>query len=195
MAEQEKAKAFLSLVSGESEDQARFLTSEARRLFPEDAAARWLRARRKLSDAGYGQAVSDSYTTYSLACARIVGPEPAIELADVVSVVAIKSGRKAAETLCYAAERAATRLEDAPRFRSWLSLIQRFTALAPESVGSVLARMDELLSQLNVSRLEAWLLAGVRSAGSDRERRLKFFSMEDSEGHRWLQRETSPVRG
>lgn len=193
MAEQEKAKAFLSLVSGESEDQARFLTSEARRLFPEDAAARWLRARRKLSDAGYGQAVSDSYTTYSLACARIVGPEPAIELADVVSVVAIKSGRKAAETLCYAAERAATRLEDAPRFRSWLSLIQRFTALAPESVGSVLARMDELLSQLNVSRLEAWLLAGVRSAGSDRERRLKFFSMEDSEGHRWLQREAGDV--
>ena len=193
MAEQEKAKAFLSLVSGEAEDRASPLTQEARRVFPDDAAARWLRARRKLSDAGYGQAVSDSYAGYSLAIARAVGPEPAIELADVVSVVAIKSGRKAAETLCHAAERAAARLEDPQRFRSWLSLIQRFTALAPESVGSVLARMDELLSQLNVSRLEAWLLAGVRSAGSDPERRLKFFSLEDQEGYRWLQREAGDV--
>lgn len=193
MAEQEKAKAFLSLVSGETEDQAGLLSRQARQVFSDDAAARWLRARRKLSDAGYGQAVADSYASYSIAIARLVGPEPAIELADVVSVVAIKSGRKAAETLCYAAERAAARLEDPQRFRSWLSLIQRFTALAPESVGSVLARMDELLSQLNVSRLEAWLLAGVRSAGSDPERRLKFFSLEDNEGHRWLQREAGEV--
>ncbi|MEX0924041.1 MAG: VWA domain-containing protein [Rhodovibrionaceae bacterium] len=193
MSEREKAKPFLSVVSPETEDQARLLSQEARKVFSEESAARWLRARRKLVDAGYGQAVCDSYAGHSLACARIVGPEPAIELGDLVSVVAIKSGRKAAESLCVAAEQAARRLEDPQRFRSWLSLIQRFTALAPESLDSVLVRMDPLLSQLNLSRLEAWLLAGVRSAGSDAERRLQFFSLEDREAERWLQREAGEV--
>ena len=193
MPEPEKPKGFLSVVSAGEETKVEMLSASARKAFPEDSAARWLRARRKLTDAGYGRAVCDSYTNYSIACARIVGPEPAIELADVVSVVAIKCGRKAAETLCFAAERAAVRLEDPPRFRSWLSLMQRFTALAPESVGSVLSRMDELLSQLNVSRLESWLLAGVRSAGSDAERRLHYFSLEDHEAQRWLQREAGEI--
>ncbi len=193
MSDQERAKPFLTVVTPETAKPARLLSEEASKVFPDDAAARWLRARRKLIDAGYGKRVSDAYARHSLAVARITGPEPAIELGDLVSVVAIKAGRRAAELLCAASERAASHLDDLQRFRSWLSLMQRFTALAPESVETVLGRMDELLSQLNVSRLEAWLLAGVRSAGSDAERRLQFFSMEDREAERWLQREAGAV--
>lgn len=183
--------AFLHVVT-EGED-AGPLGGIAARAFPDETAARWLRAQRKLSGAGYGPAVLEAYVRQSPPIALAVGPDGAIELAETVSAVAIKSGLKAAEALPWAALKVAERLQDLARFRSWLSLMQRFAALAPESVAKVLDRMERLIAGLSVTRLEAWLLAGVRSGGSDRERRLRFFSLEDPEAERWLQRESGDV--
>lgn len=169
------------------------LDEAARRAFPGAEAARWLRVCRRLEDAGYGAAVNAAYRRYAPGCAELVGADAAIELADVVSIVAIKAGRAAAAATPPAAVEAARRIGDSVRFRSWLGLIQRFAALAPESIGDILARTDKLLSQLNVSRFEAWLLAGVRSGGGDPERRLRYFSMQDPEAERWLLRESGEV--
>ena len=185
------AKAFLRVVS--EADAARGLSEAAQRAFPDSLAARWQRACRTLADAGYGESVVMAYRQQSVPCAELIGPEAAFELADVVSIVAIKAGRKAAASLPGAAAKAAARLQDEPRFRSWLSLMQRFAALAPESTALVLDRMEGLLASLNVARLESWLLAGVRSAGGDAERRRRFFAMEDPEAERWLQREAGEV--
>ncbi len=183
--------AFLRVVG--AEDAAPTPDPQLAQAFPGDATARWLRAVRKLDGAGYGKAVVAAYERQSPKIALVIGPDGAIELADTVSAVAIKAGVAAAAMLPAAALTVAERLDDLARYRSWLSLMQRFTALAPESVGVVLERMDQLIRALNVSRLEAWLLAGIRAAGSDRQRRLSFFSMEDPEAERWLQRETGDV--
>ncbi|MGF1624466.1 MAG: nitric oxide reductase activation protein NorD [Alphaproteobacteria bacterium] len=183
--------AFLRVVS--DGDEPGPLSRVAARAFPEEAAARWLRAQRKLSGAGYGPNVLSAYVQQSPHIALLVGPDAAIELAETVSAVAIKAGLKAAEALPWAALKVAERLQDLARFRAWLSLIQRFAALAPESVDPVLDRMERLIAGLTVSRLEAWLLAGVRTGGSDRERRLRFFLLEDPEAERWLQRESGDV--
>lgn len=156
--------------------------------FPGEWLAPWLRAQRKLE--GYGPTVSIAYRRLSPDCARAVGPEPAIDLADTVSALAIKAGRGPAERLCHAAVSAASRIGDAPRFRNWLSLMQRFAAMAPESVPTVIERTDELLARLNVSGLEAWLLAGVRLAGADAERRRAFFEQDSPDGARLLERES-----
>ena len=185
---------FLRLVppdAEETDDGA--LTADARRAFPDGAAARWLHAIRKLSQAGYGQGVVASYTRHSVSIARLLGPEPAIELADVVSTLAVKSGRKAAEFLPWAALQAAERLKDEYRLRSWLDVMKRFAVLAPESVVPVLERIERLLGTLNVPRFEAWVLAGVRSGGGDAERRLRFFNFDDPDAERWLQREAGEV--
>ncbi|MGI9293465.1 MAG: hypothetical protein ACR2PS_05730, partial [Pseudomonadales bacterium] len=108
--------------------------------------------------------------------------------------LAIKSGRAAAEELPPTALKAATLLQgDKWRFRSWLGLIERFANLAPESVLVVLQQMEQLLGRLNVSRLESWLLAGVRAAGTDPERRYQFFTFANPEAERWLQRESGTV--
>ena len=155
------------------------LTADARQAFPDASAARWMRAIRKLSGAGYSQGVVTSYTRHSITLARVLGPEPAIELADAVSTMAIKSGRKAAELLPWAALQAAELLKDEYRLRSWLDVMKRFTLLAPESVVPVLERIETLLASVNVSRFEAWVLAGVRSGGGDAQRRLRFFNFED----------------
>jgi hypothetical protein len=186
-----RGDAYLNVVVDPEHPTAR-VGEELARLFPADAA-RWLRAHRKLAGAGYGDAVVTAYAQYSPGCARLVGPDAAIALADTVSAVAIKANRRTAEALPAAALKAAEKLADERLFRSWLNLIQRFSVLAPESVAAVLGRTEYLLARLNTAQLEAWLLAGVRSAGSDPERRLRFFSMDDPDAERWLHREAGEV--
>lgn len=151
--------------------------------------APWLRACARLADAGYGAGVAEAYRRASLAAAPLVGPEPVIDLATHISAVAIKAGPPAAALFAEAAVAAARRIGDGPRFRRWASLIQRFAAMAPESVTPVLARTDELMAGLDVSALESWLLAGVRAGGGDAERRRAFFSRESPEAERLLARE------
>ncbi len=185
---------FLKLVAAKADlPDGGALTDEARQAFPDADAARWLHAVRKLSQAGYGQSVVASYTKHSVTIARQVGPGPAIELADLVSTLAVKSGRNAAELLPAAALQAAVRLKEDHRLRSWLDLIERFATLAPESVTPLLERADRLLSTLNLARFKAWILAGVRSGGGDAKRRLRFFTFEDPDAERWLQREAGEV--
>ena len=188
----DNARAFLRVVS-KLGDENPPVSEEILDAFPEELPASWLRACRKLSDAGYGEGVVMAYRQHSPTLACQIGPELALDMAEIVSIVAIKSGRRAASTLPWAATKAAARIPDEQRLRSWLNLMQRFAALAPESAVLVLDRMEALLDHLNVSRLEAWLLAGVRAAGGDAERRRRFFSMEDPEAERWLQREAGEV--
>lgn len=191
----EHATPFLKVVAGPEggASDGPILDGAAMRAFPGTEGARWLRVCRRLEGAGYGESVNAAYRRCAPVCAELVGPDAAMELADVVSVVAIKAGRAAAAATPVAAEAAARRIADPVRFRSWLGLIQRFATLAPESIGEILARTDMLLSHLNVSRFEAWLLAGVRSGGGDAGRRLRYFSMEDPEAERWLLRESGEV--
>lgn len=186
-------RTFLKIVAPDGRADADLLTDDARRVFTEELAARWVRACRRLATSGYGDAVVDAYVRHSPRCARLVGPEAAFDLAKTVSTVAIKGGRSAAERLPAAAEFAAGRVADEIRFRSWLGVIERFTALAPESAAEVLGRIETLMGKLHVSGLESWLLAGVRAAGGDAERRLRFFRFIDPEAERWLNREAGDV--
>lgn len=185
-------KAFLKLLS--DEDAPDLEPDNGLRLaFPEAFMAPWLRACQRLEGAGYGTSLQHAYRRHSAECARILAPEAAIELADVVSATAIKSGVKTAESLCLAAVGASAQLRDLQRFRNWLGLMQRFAAMAPESTGVVLLRMEPLLGTVGLPGLEAWFLAGVRYAGGDVERRRAFFSMVDAEAERWLHREAGDV--
>ena len=162
-------------------------------VFPEPLRARWLRASRKLEQAGYGDTVVRRYIRHSVAVARVVGPVAAIDLADAVSTLAIKSGLATAEALPFAAEKAAVRLQDVQLYRSWLGIVVRFAALAPESTPALIDRMDFLMTHLNVSGLEAWVFAGIRASGSDPMRRKRFFEFKDPEAERWLQRESGEI--
>lgn len=169
------------------------LNEEVLEVFPETLIARWLRASRKLEQAGYGDTVVRRYIRHSVAVSRFVSPVAAIDLADAVSILAIKSGLATAEALPLCAEKVAERLQDDQLYHSWLGIVVRFAALAPESTLALLTRMDFLMSHLNVSSLEAWVFAGIRASGGDPMRRKKFFEFEDPEAERWLQRESGEV--
>jgi nitric oxide reductase NorD protein len=187
-------KDFLKLVTPETAPATPpLLRGAAAQAFAGPMAAAWLAAVEKLSQAGYGDTVVASYRRYSPEIADKLGPNAAIALADSVSLLAIKAGRKSAELLSAAAAQAAGRVADAHRFRAFLNLMERLASLAPESVPEVLTRTDRLLSRLDVSRLEAWALAGIRYGGGEAQRRFDYFSFADPEAERWLERESSDV--
>ena len=188
-------KNFLRVVGDKaSEFDEGLLNDRTSQAFPDPFTAPWLRACRKLDQAGYGPAVVAAYIRYAPEVSSLVGPERAIGMADIVSSLAIKAGRAAAEFLPAAAVVAANRLnQDEARFRSWLGLMERFSNLAPESTLTVLQKMDMLLSKLNVSRLEAWILAGIRYAGADTEKRFEYYNFSDPEADRWLERESGEI--
>ncbi len=169
------------------------LRSGARDSFPDEFVAPWLRACARLVHAGYGDSVPRSYIRHAPAIARAVSPGVAIEMADTVSAMAIKAGRHAATLLPEAAAIAAGRLTDEPRMRSWLGLMERLAAVAPESAAAVLERTAFLLGHLNAAGFDSWVLAGLRIAGGDAERRQRYFVFEDPEAERWLHRESGTV--
>lgn len=184
---------FLKLVDAETPDPGEEAAALLRDAFPDAYAAAWLRAVVKLRDAGYGQSVVGAYELHGPRIAALVGPELTIAMADLVSTLAIRSGRRAAECLSVAAEDVARRYGDATAFARWLAIVTRFAGLAPESAASVFERMDTLLARLSLDALEGWLLAGIRSAGNDVERRREFFLIGHPEAERWLRREAGEV--
>lgn len=169
------------------------LSSGAREAFPDELVAPWLRACARLVQAGYGDSVPRAYIRHSPHIARQISPTLAIDMASSVSAVAIKAGRRAAALLPEAALAAAARLTDEGRMRSWLSLVERLAAVAPESTAAVLERTGQLVTHLNAEGFDSWVLAGIRAAGGDAARRLRYFSFEDPEAERWLHRESGTV--
>ena len=179
--------------SGTVLSNIRLDSPEIRSAFPDNLLARWFHCCRRLDSAGYGNVVLSAYVRYAPKIAQSLDTRAAFDLTDSISEVAAKTGRVEAERLPYAAHVAADRIKDYRGFRVWLSLIERFAAIAPESTAALLERMEHLLKNLTIGGLESWVLAGIRSSGGDKEQRLRFFSFEDPESSRWLLYESGSV--
>ena len=100
--------------------------------FPGEFHAAWIKACRRLAGAGYGDAVSDAYLQSSPVVARLAGPQPAIDMASVVSGLAIRAGRRTAALLPEAAVAASRHLGE--ELGNWLRLIERTSQVAPEAM-------------------------------------------------------------
>jgi len=168
-------------------------TPETRSVFPGKWFNHWVQCCNRLSSAGYGFNVLSAYIHFAPKIAQIIDPQVALDLANSVSKIAVKTGRIEAESLPYASYVAANLLKDQNSFKAWIRIIERFISIAPESTFTLLDKMESLLSSLSVSRLESWILAGIRSSGGNPDQRLKFFSLETPESNRWLLFESGTV--
>jgi len=168
-------------------------TPETRSAFPGKWFNHWVQCCNRLSSAGYGFNVLSAYIHFAPKIAQKFDPQVALDLANSVSKIAVKTGRIEAESLPYASYVAANLLKDQNSFKAWIRIIERFITLAPESTFTLLDKMESLLSSLSVSRLESWILAGIRSSGGNPDQRVKFFSLENSESNRWLLFESGTV--
>lgn len=168
------------------------LNLQVRDAFPGDFHPAWIRACRRLSGAGYGEAVSGAYMRYSPEISRLVSPPVAIDLADLVSRLTIRSGRTAA---CLLPEQAIAVIRSVGKdqFPRWLRLIEYISTSAAESVPLLLGQMPWLLGQAGLDGLESWVRIGIRTAEGDPQRRLRFFRLEDAAALRWLQRTSGQI--
>ena len=165
----------------------------ARHSFPGAMLEEWLRACQLFSEAGLGSACTLTYLRNAPACADIVGPEAAIELARFGAALGRQAGNRAGMALMSAAPKAARRLADPESFCAWLKVIERLGSLAPESVAALLDRIEGVLAELDVPAFEAWALGGVQVAGGDPHRRLEFFTFGDPRARRWLLQEADDL--
>src|SRR5258707_4939500 len=59
---------------------------------------------------------------------------------------------------------------------------------APDSVGLEAARMGEILAAGNIYAFESFVAAGLKLAGSDKRKRLTFFTLQDELARRLIER-------
>ena len=165
-------------------------SEQAKRCFPNELLARWLRQGSELERAGLGGGILVAYQRYSPAIAEALDAETALAFARLVKRVAFAAGRQAAILCSEAGARAASRLRSAEAFAAWSALMATLAEQAPESAAAVLERMEALLARVDTAGLEAWLHTGLRVGGGDRQRRLQFFTFADPTAERALLRET-----
>lgn len=146
----------------------------------------WAQACERLRSAGYSPRVASAYQKASVEIADRSGPAAAIQLADAVSMAAIKSGSSVAEDLCAKAALVTSRYDQPDAFERWLALIDLLTSRAAASMGFTLKQMDLLTRRLTIEGLEFWVWSGIRSSGTDRARQLAYFKLEAPEAIRGL---------
>ena len=91
-------------------------TPETRSAFPGKWFNHWVQCCNRLSSAGYGFNVLSAYIHFAPKIAQKFDPQVALDLANSVSKIAVKTGRIEAESLPYASYVAANLLKDQKSF-------------------------------------------------------------------------------
>lgn len=153
---------------------------QARACLPPAQLCDWVAACRKIAER-VGSSAAIVYIRNSPSVAAAAGSQAVMVLAEAAPDLAALAGDDATLALFVAAPQAARRLAGGQAFAEWLDVIRRIAELAPESVGLLLDRSARVLDSLDLRSFEAWALGGIRAAGNDPERRLKFFALLDTQ--------------
>jgi nitric oxide reductase NorD protein len=75
----------------------------------------------------------------------------------------------------------------------WWRIMDDLAQRAPESVEAAALRMGEILSAANIHAFENFVAAGLKLAGNDKRKRLKFFTLRDELARRLVERATAGI--
>ena len=75
----------------------------------------------------------------------------------------------------------------------WWHIMDELALQAPESVEAAASRMGEILAAGNINAFESFVAAGLKLAGSDGRKRLKFFTLQDELAQRLVARATAGI--
>lgn len=155
--------------------------------FPADWQGRWSAAHARIDQAGYGELVAGAYRSAGPIVALRSGPAGAIRLGESVSLVAIRSGRRAACLLADAAQHAAKTARHPSEFISWLELIDDIARRAPKVLSAFLQNGSQVLDLLGFAGIAVFTRMGL-DLGRDDGRRLAFFSLQSPDARQLLER-------
>ena len=167
--------------------------SEIRAAFPGEWFERWVSGLATIIDAGYPPTSLLAFARGTAALAGRFGAKPALAIAPAVRVLGKTAGMRAASALLSAAPNAARRLPDTAAFALFLSVVDDLGRQAPESVVTVLDRIDHILSELTVAGFRRWVVAGIRLHAADAEERKGYFSLSEGDTLRIFDQEAGTV--
>jgi nitric oxide reductase NorD protein len=121
------------------------------------------------------------------------GIAPLIVAAHTAANICRHTGAQATATTIAAAAVARRSLGTSPNLARWWRTMDDLALRAPESVEPAASRMGDILSAGNIYAFESFVAAGLKLAGSDRRRRLAFFTLQDELARRLLERASAGV--
>lgn len=160
---------------------------EASAGFPKDWQDRWQAAHHRIDHAGYGDMVAGAYRRAGPILAARSGPDIAVRLGSTVSVVAIRSGRRAARSLVDAALHVSEVASDPAELRLWLDMVEEVARSGPESLGALLENNARLWQALGLRGVLGFSRMGLAISRDDKERQRAFFSLESAEARKLLE--------
>mgnify|MGYP003663600407 FL=1 len=170
-----------------------YLLSQGKEVFPPDYYTRWENACLKLYQAGYGVSIPLSYARNSLKLITVIHPESVINLANTVSIAAIRVSRSTAELLPVASVYVAEEFQSTTAYDSWLNTIINVIKNAPESVIHILENTKKIISTLSSEQFHSWVITGLRSTDDNVQRQIRYFSFADSDAEKWLRHEAGDI--
>ena len=75
----------------------------------------------------------------------------------------------------------------------WWHIMDELALQAPESVEAAASRMGEILAAGDINSFESFVAAGLKLAGSDGRKRLRFFTLQDELAQRLVARATAGI--
>ncbi len=141
-----------------------------------------------LNDAGYGNAVVYSFVKNSILILNNFKFEFVQKLADLVSIISIKSNRQSAILISEVTPLFLKHKNNQEIYEKFLELIILFTKDSPETIESFLKNLKLLKNKMDINEIFNWCMTGIKIGYLSKERRLSYFKLESKESIVWIQR-------
>jgi uncharacterized protein YegL len=161
--------------------------------FDADELEGWAAGVLALADVNAGPSCLVAFWELSRSQLTEEGIAPLIVAAHTAANVCRHAGAQGAAATIVSATVACRILGAGPSLARWWRTMDDLALRAPESVEAAASRMGEILSAGNSHAFESFVAAGLKLAGSDRRKRLAFFSLQDELARRLVARATAGV--
>jgi hypothetical protein len=121
------------------------------------------------------------------------GIAPLIVAAHTAANICRNAGAQAAAATLVAVAIARRILGIGAGLARWWHTMDDLALQAPESVEAAASRMREILAAGNINAFESFVAAGLKLAGSDGRKRLRFFTLQDELAQRLVARATAGI--
>lgn len=162
-----------------------------RKAFPESAFDPWSDSLARIVAAIDDPQVPAQFARGSATVASAHGSDLALASVPVAIGIAKTAGVGAAVIFLTALTKAAGLFKDHASFRTWLRTIEEGANLAPQSVPAII--QASLLGRVNILGFRAWMLNGIREAGSDPVKCAEYFAQVDSSTLKAFERDPDDV--
>ena len=146
----------------------------------------WIEYIKRIKNAAFGDLVIRGFTVTSIDIIEKFGFDPIKIFYSTLTSITIKKGQRTAYLFCETTKKLLDHFTNDRKLQNWLILVEKMNNLAPEVIELILSEMSFLIKKMNIAQIEDWFLTCLRASAGDLEKRIKLFSLKDSEGLEWL---------